>query len=445
MRSARQHTSVGGAAHLLTVAMFSAALMCGCSSSSRPRAGVGKAVAARRTSERRVGVHGDSASTLAEARATAAELAGLIVVTPGGGTGALTGEAPTMLAVLDPSSGRTIEIRFPISGVKSIDYPFVSLGSRVVILVNTQTGPYDPTIGTAYLATSSLQQSSPIGPASDVLAAVDPDRIWLVADNATPDQRLHFVEYGTIRTVTEVSLTGGDRSPPYPLTARRTPIAAVSGGLLTIRPDRLLSNGPGNPPGHTWAYEIWDPATDRVVRRLDIDSYTGVASSRYVAWTARTCDSDHCPLHITDLGTGADRLVAPPAGKQWSQDWVFSADSAKLAVVAVATTAQGENQFGLVPRTMPALVAVIDTATGTVITRSTTMQATSALIWSPDGTLLFFAHDNQHLGYFNATYTTSPIRELKVTDARSSLILAKPPHPATSRETSATTRTSAHT
>ncbi len=437
MRDAHQHTKVD-AARLLVVALSSVGLICGCSSS-----GPG----ARSQGVGFIGVPGRSA--VAEARATAAELARLIVVSPGGGTGARTGEIPTTVAVLDPTSGsisgHTSWVRFPILGAQSIDYPFVSLGSRVVILVNTQTGPHDPTIGTAYLATSSLGQARPIGPASDVIPAVDPDRVWLVTDNATPDQRVHGMQYGTVRTVSEVGLTASNRSPSYPLSARRSPIAAVAGGLLTIRPDRVLSNGPGNPPGRTWAYEIWDPVTDRVVRRLDIDSYTGVASSRYVAWTARTCESDRCPLHITDLATGADRLVPLPAGQQWSQDWVFSPDSAKLAVVAQATlTVQNENQFGLIPRSMPAIVTVIDTATGRASARSTTMDVNSSLMWSPDGTLLFFAHDSTHVGYINETYPNSPIRQLAVPAADSYLVLAKPAESEQATATSARTTTSPH-
>src|SRR5207245_1208927 len=101
-----------------------------------------------------------------------------------------------------------------------------------------------------------------IGPASSAFAARDPDRVWLVTDNATPDQRLHGVEYGSSRTAVEVGLDGHNRSPSYPLTNRRSPVAAVEGGLLTSRPAATSSAPP--------IYEVWDPATNRVVRRPEI-------------------------------------------------------------------------------------------------------------------------------------------------------------------------------
>src|SRR5204863_6439231 len=82
-------------------------------------------------------------------------------------------------------------------------------------------------------------------------------------------------------------------------------------------------------------YEVWDPTTDRAVRRIDIAGYEVTASSTYVAWTAHDCPPlGSCALHVTDVATGAVRLVAPPRGMQWSPTAAFSPDGRSLALVA---------------------------------------------------------------------------------------------------------------
>jgi hypothetical protein len=368
---------------------------------------------------------------ISEIDATRAALAELTIISPGGGSGALAGGSPGDVNLTDPVSGSTRAVPFPVAGVQSTDYPFLVQGSSVVMVLNTQTGPYAASIGTAYVAASTFRQWRGIGPASGAFAARDPDRVWLVTDNATPDQRLHGVEYGSSRTVVEVGIDGSNRSPSYPLTDRRSPVAAVAGGLLTSRP-AATSSAP-------LVYEVWDPTTDRVVRRIDIAGDEVTASSTYIAWTARDCPPlGSCALHVTDVATGAVRLVAPPRGMQWSPTVAFSPDGRSLALVANPPPTRKEiesNSLVVPPGTRDAVVAVVDAATGKETTRSTTTwKGSPSPSWSPDGSVVFFVRDRTHLGYFNATYATSDVRELAVSGADAYLVAAKPtPSTATQR------------
>ena len=221
---------------------------------------------------------------------------------------------------------RRASAAFPIRGAKSIDDPFLSVGSTVVMTVDTQTGPYDAAIGTAYAASPDLRQWRALAPASGVSASAEPGRVRLVSDNATPDQRLHGVEYGAQRSASDVGIDGNDRSESYPLTDHRSVVADTGAGLLTTWPAATKSAPP--------VYEVWDPATNRVLRRLAIGGYAFSSSSRFVAWTAQSCRPlKPCALHLTDVRTGADRAVAPPAGLLWG-DATFSPDGSHVVVVA---------------------------------------------------------------------------------------------------------------
>jgi hypothetical protein len=368
---------------------------------------------------------------ISEADATRAALADLTIIWAGVGSSTLVGGPPGDINLTDPVSGATHAVPFPIPSVRGSDHSFVVQGSSIVMVLDAQKGPYDASIGTAYVASSDFRQWQGIGPASYAFAARDPDRVWLLTDNATPDQRLHGVEYGSSRTVVEVGIDGSNRSPSYPLTDRRSPVAAVAGGLLTSRPAPASSGPP--------VYEVWDAATDRVVRRLEIGGAEVAASSTYIAWTARDCPPlGSCALHVTDVATGAVRLVAPPRGLQWSPSVAFSPDGRSLALVAYRPPTRKEIEgFGVVvpPGTRNAVVAIIDATTGKETTRSTTTwKGSPNPSWSPDGSLVFFVRDRTHLGYFNTTYATSEVRELAVSGADVYLVAVKPtPSTATQR------------
>ena len=81
--------------------------------------------------------------------------------------------------------------------------------------------------------------------------------------------------------------------------------------------------------------EVWDPAHDRVVRRIGTGTVV-VAAGAYVAWTEPNCD-EKCGIRLTDVRTGADRTLPPPVGMMWNPsapEVAFSPDATHLALVA---------------------------------------------------------------------------------------------------------------
>jgi hypothetical protein len=378
-------------------------------------------VLARPASEPKVSV-GGRVTKHSEATATRAALGRLTIVSPGGGSGARSGGSPGAVTLTDAASGASHSVAFPIPDVQSSSSPYLVLGSNLVVTVNQQTGPYDPAIGTAYVMSSTLGQWRTLGPASSfALAAPDGRHVWLATDNATPDQRLHGTEYGTSRSVFEVGLDG-TRSSSYPLTDLRSVIAAVDGGLLTSRP------GPTRLAPHI--VEVWDPETNRVVRRVSVGGDDLVASPKFVTWTARTCATLRCPLHVTDISSGRDRVIAPPRAMQWSAQTAFSPDGTRLALIALPPpdpNELGRDSLTVPPGTQPARVVVVDLATEHETQRVTTAwKGSPSPSWSPDGSLVFFVHDLTHVGYVNADYAAGPVREIPVTNAAYYLVAAKP-------------------
>jgi hypothetical protein len=68
-------------------------------------------------------------SRVSEAEATRDALASIAVLSPGGGSSALT-VAPTTIDVSDVATGRHESVRFPVRGAQSILYPFLALRPR---------------------------------------------------------------------------------------------------------------------------------------------------------------------------------------------------------------------------------------------------------------------------------------------------------------------------
>jgi hypothetical protein len=116
------------------------------------------------------------------------------------------------------------------------------------------------------------------------------DRVWVgLLDPASPET------VRALRAVAEVTIDGvvtvGPTRPPE----GRWPVAAVSAGLLFER--------------RAGGLELWDPATGRVVHRIERVS-TGPTHGNLLAW----CDTNQ-HLHITNVADLAEvAAVRPPAG-----------------------------------------------------------------------------------------------------------------------------------
>jgi WD40-like Beta Propeller Repeat len=376
-----------------------------------------------------VGGSGGTAIVSGEAAATRAALEQMTIISPGGllPSGGLAGNetfssGPPPLDLTDPASDSTRSVPFPVPGVRGWSLPFVAQGSNVVIVAeqaNASAGApgSSGSISTAVVLSSRLQvwQTTGDGGETGAFAALD-GGIWLVRDAiGAPEVGEYAIGAG--------GRTGGRTIGPYQLTLGRAPLAAVAGGLLTSRP---------GVSGRASIYEVWNPVSGRAVRRLDVEGVPLAVSASYVAWIPAGCAArQRCELHITDVRTGADRLVPPPPTRYWTEG-AFSPDGNALAVIAQPMP----TPIGL--RSVPpgyiesgwraAVFAVVESGSGKLTTRSvTTWKGPQHPSWSPDGSLVFFTRDESHVGYFNTTFAHAPVRELRVPGADLYLLAAAPP------------------
>jgi hypothetical protein len=138
------------------------------------------------------------------------------------------------------------------------------------------------------------------------------DRVWIGIPG--PED----AETACLQAVREMSVDGEvtvpDTSPP----GCRWPVAAVEEGLVFQMPDDTL--------------EIWDPRSGAVVRRLP-----GVFPLAWQGHRLAWCDAQCVEAHITDLSSGADRVIPLPQGIFHFQGYegVFSPDGSLLALVGL--------------------------------------------------------------------------------------------------------------
>jgi hypothetical protein len=126
---------------------------------------------------------------------------------------------------------------------------------------------------------------------------------------------------------------------------------------------------------------VWDPRTGRLGRRLAAGAPLTVVAARgsAVAWV------DGSALHLGDLASGRDRVVAPPPGTDgFAAPGAFSPDGRTLAAVT---------RVGFATR--PAL-ALVDTARASAVRVAGSEGALSdrcspCLAWAPAGDWVFFS------------------------------------------------------
>jgi hypothetical protein len=353
-----------------------------------------------------------------------------VLISPGGGSSALFGLPQGTLpdvTILDVASGAARRHSLPLPHAQSALQPYLVRGNDFVVVLNPQRGPYDPSIGAAYAVSAALNRAVALGHASFVFASVNPDRVWLETDNSTPDQRLHYHQYGSRRTVAEVDLGGHATSPVYELTDDRSPIAAVTGGLVTVRP-------PND------ALEIWNPVTNRAVQRLGVYDGFVSASGSVVLQHSGTCQpTSSCPARVTDLRTNRHVVINAPSGMQLSQGAegtvAISPDGTRVAMVAhpIPTPAELrlESHFGppgyVVPGTQRSVLEVFDVATGRRLASVDyeAWRGGTSLGWSSDSSFVFFTRDANHVGYISAATTGGSPEHLNLPRADAFLVLAK--------------------
>jgi hypothetical protein len=257
------------------------------------------------------------------------------------------------LLQLDLDRGRVRRVALPGGAAAAGDNGLVERDGVVVAVRG----------GIAYRTAGRV--ATPLGPASYAFAAADPGRVWLVQETGDPARwfRVREVAVGP-------SWAGPPRAaaPARTLPLWRRPVAATTGGLLV------------NLIGPAGGLATWDPRTGRLGRRLAADSPLAAvaASGPTVAWV------EGSGLHLGDLGSGRDRVVAPPPGTDgFAAPGAFSPDGRTLAAVTRAGFS-----------TRPALALVtVDRAAAVPVAGSEgalSDRCSPCVAWAPDGDWVFF-------------------------------------------------------
>jgi hypothetical protein len=162
---------------------------------------------------------------------------------------------------------------------------------------------------------------------------------------------------------------------------------------------------------------VWNPDRAEVVARIPDAPSAAATFDNTVVWCV-----EHCPqVHLTEITSGDDRIVDPPAGYPWFAAWdgTFSPDGSTFAVPVSST-----------PRTGPgsaSAVALVDVASGSVtgiIPGSDTTAGCCDLSWDSTGERLYVARyeasdgtEGWRLSYWDVGATTSVDTSLGVPHA----------------------------
>jgi hypothetical protein len=177
---------------------------------------------------------------------------------------------------------------------------------------------------------------------------------------------------------------------------------AVSAGVLLEARDGLI---------------VWDPERGEVVARIPDASSAAATFHNTVVWCV-----EHCPqFHLTEITTGDDRIVDPPAGYPWFVTWdgTFSPDGSTFAVPVSSTPRSGPGSARA--------VALVDVASGSVtgiVPGSETTAGCCDLSWDSTGGRLYFARyeasdgtEGWRLSYWDVGAATAVDTGLGVPDA----------------------------
>jgi WD40 repeat protein len=263
------------------------------------------------------------------------------------------------LWVVDVAGASVRHRRFPQLSPGDPPYRIVRRGDKLV-LWSYQTLTLDPSSNAA--GPSTLVPDSWI-----FIPSAAPDRIWVgILDPKSPEteRRLKAVREVTV----DGRVTVGDVRPPQ----GRWPLAATSSALA------FQSHGSG--PGGDDELELWNPRTGKVMRRLP-GEFPVASHGDLLAWCRQSC----ARLHLTNVATGKEIQVRPPAGVSGFAPYqgVFSPDG-KLIAVPVRSGSAPTTQD---PKWRLALVDV-EEGTATLV-QGPTLQGYVFVDWSPAGTTVF--------------------------------------------------------
>jgi hypothetical protein len=262
------------------------------------------------------------------------------------------------LLVIDAETGATTAPRAP--GFSGGDAQFALVPSAEQIA-------YRCSRGACITGLDSGSEEARLGEAWCIAPSVRPNHVWLaVLDPESPATER------AIESVSELSFAGEIRTGPSILPSRRwhCPVGAFDGGVLFQEASGIAA---------------WDAAASKVIATIP-DAFPAAVHERLVATYP---DEGEGRLRLTDLTTGHERLIEPPAGWRFdpSYEGDFSPDGSRLAVTATRLGAP-EREGGL---------AIVTLSTGSAETVAT--EWSSGVAWAPDGTELYAATLDADGGY----------------------------------------------
>ena len=262
------------------------------------------------------------------------------------------------LTVVDPNAATSRVVRLPQLSSGDPPYRILRVGEKLAVY--------------SWNAVYTLDRdlSSPprrLAKAWFFIPSSDPRRLWLGILDATSPERARGL--AGVREVTgEGAVTVADLPPP----GGRWPVAAVDGGLVF---ERRAGFG----------LDIWDIDSRAVVRVL-----RGTAPAPGRGTRLPWCSPDYGTLHVTDVRSGDEIAVVPPAGFAVFDCWSarFSPDGSRLAVpVAVAEGYEAKRALALVD---------VERGVARAVERSLVPPGYVFVAWAPTGDAVFMSGGDRH-------------------------------------------------
>lgn len=225
-----------------------------------------------------------------------------------------------------------------------------------------------------------LVMGAAYGDSAYFLRSAHRDRVWVVDVSART---------ALVSAVREVTVDGETTVAAVRPPGRQRPLAAVSDGLL------FAAHG---------GVDVWDPATQRVVRHLRVNpSDLGPADRDVVTECAAAC----AVLRLIDVDTGAAREVRAPSGYRF-EPWSAQFSSANRLLGIVVRGAGGDDA--------PRRLALVDTAKAraAVVPGSRVPPGYTLVAWSASSKYVFITGGDRFarrviVGYRVGTPRAHPI------------------------------------